>query len=173
MWLSRPGCADGEPTIMNTNLAQTRLIGFDVGRARVGVARTTALETAEELGVLHVKNRPWAQVLDEARPWVEEFEIEGFVVGQPRNMDGTLGEQAQFTKGFARALRRAFPGMPVDMEDERLSTEEARVRLTAMGVKGSKAAERIDATAACVILESRLARLKLEERGKEQKRSTE
>jgi RNase H-fold protein (predicted Holliday junction resolvase) len=57
------------------------------------------------------------------------------------------------------------------MEDERLSTEEARARLAAMGLSAREAKERLDAMAACVILESRLARLAHESRRAAQQES--
>jgi putative Holliday junction resolvase len=136
------------------------LLAFDVGEARVGLARSTALGLGEPVTILRVKGRAWSEIEKEIAKIVEEFGIEGFVVGLPRNMDGSLGPQARYSEEFAQKLGRSFPGIPVVLEDERLSTEEAYERLAEIGVRGRKAKERVDAVAACVILESSLQRRK-------------
>ena len=139
-----------------------RLLAFDVGASRIGVARSSALGCGEPVTTFHVKNRPWRLVKAEIETLVREFEIEGFVVGLPRNMDGTLGFQARHSEAFARRLSKSFPSIPVALEDEQLTTEEAFERLAEAGVRGRKAQERVDAVAACLIVEGRLARLKQE-----------
>jgi len=149
-----------------------RLLAFDVGESRVGVARSTALGRGEPVATLLVKNRPWRLVKDEIEALVREFEIEGFVVGLPRNMDGSLGFQAQRTERFARSLQKAFPSLPVVMEDERLTTEEAFERLAEAGIRGQKARRRVDAAAACLIVEGHLARLELQRQGNEKSGTT-
>jgi len=141
-----------------------RMLGFDVGRSRVGVARSTALGRGEPLAVLRVKNRPWASIRPEIEALVREHEIDELVVGLPRNMDGSLGGQARYSQQFARSLANAFPKIPVVFEDERLTTEAAFERLAEAGVRGPKARERVDAVAASLIVEGRLARLEHERR---------
>jgi len=140
--------------------ANIRILGFDIGAARVGLARSTPLGTAEPLIVLQVKNRAWKKIAAEIRPLCARHAINQFVVGLPRNMDGSLGPQAQFAEQFATRLRRSFPEIPVFFEDERLTTEAAYERLAARGVlKKDKARETVDAVAAAIIVEARLARL--------------
>ena len=85
-----------------------------------------------------------------------EQEAEGIVVGLPLSLDGEIGPQAEKTQGFARALANLLP-VPVVLWDESLSSVEANEILIAQGVSRAKRRERIDQTAAAVILESYLA----------------
>ena len=85
-----------------------------------------------------------------------EQEAEGIVVGLPLSLDGEIGPQAEKTQGFARALANLLP-IPVVLWDESLSSVEANEILIAQGVSRAKRRERIDQTAAAVILESYLA----------------
>ncbi len=85
-----------------------------------------------------------------------EQEAEGIVVGLPLSLDGEIGPQAQKTQGFARALANLLP-IPIVLWDESLSSVEANEILIAQGVSRAKRRERIDQTAAAVILESYLA----------------
>ena len=78
------------------------------------------------------------------------------VVGLPLSLDGEVGPQAQRVQGFARALER-FVGVPVAFWDESLSSVEADALMIAQGVSRAKRRERIDQTAAALILESYLA----------------
>jgi len=75
------------------------------------------------------------------------------VLGLPLNMDGTEGDSARFARGFAAKLGAAL-GVPVELQDERLSTFEAEGRLRERGVKARDQRGQIDAEAAAVILQS-------------------
>jgi len=141
-------------------MAQFRILGLDVGRSRIGVARSTALGTAEPLETLHVRNRPVTQTIERLAQLCVQHQISQFVVGLPRNMDGSLGPQAEYSQRFARRLEQAFPGIAVHFEDERLTTEAALERLAEQGIRGPKARESVDAIAAAIIVEARLERLR-------------
>ncbi|MCX7014017.1 MAG: Holliday junction resolvase RuvX [Candidatus Sumerlaeota bacterium] len=141
-----------------------RMLAFDVGLRRIGVARSTALGQGEPLAVLPVRNRQWRLLCLDISRFVREYEIQEFVVGLPFNMDGSRGASARLSEEFAHWLRKTFLDIRVVLEDERLTTEQARERLAEAGVRGRKARKRIDAAAACMIVESRLARLAMEAR---------
>jgi len=83
-------------------------------------------------------------------------EAEGIVVGLPLSLDGGLGPQAQRTQGFARALANLL-SVPLVYWDESLSSVEAEELLIAQGVSRARRRDRIDQTAAALILESYLA----------------
>lgn len=78
------------------------------------------------------------------------------VVGLPLSLNGEIGPQAQKTQGFAKALANVLP-VPVVLWDESLSSVEAEEILIAQGVSRAKRQQRIDQTAAALILESYLA----------------
>jgi putative Holliday junction resolvase len=79
------------------------------------------------------------------------------VVGYPLRMSGETGEAADQARRFAEALR-GFVGLPVDLQDERLSTVEAQRRLTGAGVRGRQQRRVVDPAAATVILQAYLDR---------------
>ena len=84
-----------------------------------------------------------------------EQEAEAIVIGLPLSLNGEEGPQAQLTRGFARALGRVLP-LPIVLWDESLSSVEAEEILIAQGVSRAKRRDRIDQTAAALILQSYL-----------------
>lgn len=77
------------------------------------------------------------------------------VVGLPRSMDGSLGEQAEKVKGFIQKLSSQTK-VPVEFRDERLSTVSARRLMQAAYAKKPRKKARDDAAAAAVILQGYL-----------------
>ncbi len=149
---------------MNPNSLEARLMAFDAGAVRIGVARSTALGTAEPTATIQAKGRAWRDVAREIGELIRLYNPARLVVGWPKNMDGSVGAQARQCEQFANALRNSFPGIEVALEDERMTTEGAYERLADAGKRGRKARARIDAAAACMIVEAHLARLEHERR---------
>jgi putative Holliday junction resolvase len=77
------------------------------------------------------------------------------VVGYPRSLDGTVGEQAEKVKRYAADLAKTLT-VPVILWDERLSTVSAERLMREVGLRGKKKQGRIDAVAAAVILQDYL-----------------
>lgn len=126
------------------------LVGLDVGDRTIGVAVTDesgfgvfGLSTVRRQGDRH-DFPALAKVLDGR-------EVRRYVVGDPKNMDGTVGPRAEKTRRFAARLREVT-GTPVVLWDERLSTFEAEELLRARGVKRDRWKEFVDTIAAEVIL---------------------
>ena len=133
-----------------------RLLGVDVGRARIGLALADdLLRTARPLRT--VARRADAATFAEIGSAAREFEVERAIVGLPLNMDGTEGEAARHARGFAAKLGAAL-GVPVELFDERLSTFEAETRLRDLGFSAKDRRSRVDAEAAAVILQGWLDR---------------
>ena len=133
-----------------------RLLGLDVGDVRIGVAVCDSLEIAGfPVGVVKRVGSLKRDVAAVAAVATEQ-EAEGVVIGLPLSLNGDVGPQAQKTQGFAKALANVLP-MPVVLWDESLSSVEAEEILIAQGVSRAKRRERIDQTAAALILESYLA----------------
>lgn len=133
-----------------------RLLGLDVGDVRIGVAVCDSLEIAAfPVGVVRRVGSLKRDVAAVAALATEQ-EAEGIIVGLPLSLDGEVGAQAQKTQGFAKALANILP-MPVLLWDESLSSVEAEELLIAQGVSRAKRRERIDQTAAALILEGYLA----------------
>ena len=78
--------------------------------------------------------------------------IKGFVMGLPRNMDGSEGPRAQATRAYARNLGEAF-ALPILLWDERWSTTSAERDMIGQDLSRAKRAKRIDSHAAAIILQ--------------------
>jgi putative holliday junction resolvase len=139
------------PNIVGTVMA------FDFGEKRIGVATgETMLKNAHALTTIdaeqnEVKFKQIGLLIAEWRPSL-------LVVGLPMHMDGYLDNNkphlmTQLAKKFAQRLEGRF-NLPVVMQDERLSSNEAAQSLTEAGVKGNKQKAMIDAVAAQTILQS-------------------
>jgi putative Holliday junction resolvase len=126
------------------------IVAVDFGRKRIGLAiADPALTGAYPLGT--VERRSILVDLVEIQTRLADRQVTRLVVGLPLNMDGSEGPIARAAREFAARLG-AHLGLPVDFQDERLSSFEAdeRMKSTVTG-KRRKAAR--DAIAATVILE--------------------
>lgn len=134
-----------------------RVLAIDLGKARTGLA------ISDELGMLAQPLQTIEKLSDDAlaktiRQIVSEKNVDGIIVGLPKNMNGTLGAAANDAEKFAAKLRALVP-CPVEMWDERLSTIEANRALQAAGKKTRETRGIRDQVAAQIILQSYLDRL--------------
>ena len=128
---------------------------MDYGDARTGVAISDLTRTmaGETLTIQEWNPQRLAQRLAFL---AGERDGEMFVLGLPKNMDGTEGPRAEKSRQFARMLE-AESDLPVVLWDERRSTVEAHAILHAVGKKEKKHRSSVDAVAASLLLESYLA----------------
>lgn len=129
-----------------------RVAGIDYGMARIGVA------VADELGILahprpFVAARPPARALGELGRLARAESLSLFVLGLPRNMDGSEGQSARRVRKFAESLRVAT-GIRVEFVDERLSTVQAQARLHEAGRNERSSKTRIDSASAAILLQT-------------------
>lgn len=129
-----------------------RVLGLDLGDARIGVAVSDAeRRVAVPHGTIHTGQPPGE--LKAVAALVRDLGVSAVVVGHPRSMSGGSGPRARHAESFAEALR-AIVDVPVDLQDERLSTAEAERALRAAGVRGRRRRAVVDESAAVVILEA-------------------
>lgn len=133
-----------------------RTIGIDYGRARVGVA------VSDPLGIFAspLETVPSAKIIEYLQKYALSETIIRFVVGYPRNLDGRPAEAAADVDVFLKVLAKAFPQVPVTLEDERFTSVIAH---RAMIDGGMKAADRrnkasVDRISAAIILQGYLDR---------------
>jgi len=144
-----PGTSDST----RSNL-QLPLISLDVGSKRIGVAVSDRLGLgARGIACLQRRDTGWPKQLLKL---VAEYGCRGFVIGLPKNMDGSEGPQAEDCRSAAAELATACE-LPQVMWDERLTTWTAKERLREQGLNEKKVAEKVDQTAAAIILEDFLA----------------
>jgi putative Holliday junction resolvase len=131
-----------------------RAVAFDVGERRTGVA------LSDPSGALA---RPW-RTLQGGEPeaalaivtalLAEEDGLDLIVVGLPKRLDGSPTQLTPRALAFAEALRRC--GLPVVLQDERLTSVEAESRLATRERDWRKRKARLDAATAAVILQDYL-----------------
>lgn len=137
-----------------------RVAGLDVGERRIGVAVSDLTGTlARPVGVLYTTGLDGDAVeraaTELARLAAEEDGLTSLVVGLPRRLDGSPNDMTPRVQAFADALRTRI-GVPVILQDERLTSREAESRL-ALREKDWRARKRqIDAAAAAIILQDYL-----------------
>jgi len=132
-----------------------RALGLDLGDARIGVAISDdERRLAMPLGTVRTGAPADLRAI---AGLVREHEVSVVVVGLPLSMSGAAGTQAAHAERFAQALRAALD-VPVEMQDERLSTVEAERSLREAGVTGRSRRTVVDRSAATVILQAWLDR---------------
>ena len=136
--------ADGPP-------GEGPVLGLDLGDARIGVAVS---DDRRRLAVPVGTIRTGApQDLKAVAGLVGEHHATAIVVGHPLDMSGVRGTRARHAEEFAEALR-AVVGLPVELQDERLSTVEAERALRQAGGSGRRRRAAVDRSAATVILQA-------------------
>jgi len=132
-----------------------KLLAIDYGEARTGFAVCDPEEIiASPLCVIGEKN--FAKLIDKIAVIISENAVEGIVVGDPVNMNGTKGEKSAKCAKLAQKLREKT-SVPVEMWDERLTTVSAIGIMNENNRRGNRRRETIDAVAAAVILEAYMA----------------
>jgi len=140
-----------------------RALGLDVGDKTIGVAVSDGLGLTAQ-GVTTIRRQGRAKDFDAIGKIVGEYEVDELVVGLPKNMDGTIGPQAEKVLEFVEKLKADFP-LPVALVDERLTTSLVQKVLIEGGVSRARRREVIDKLAAQVILQGYLDRKRAESTG--------
>ena len=135
-----------------------RIIGIDYGRARVGVA------VSDPLGIFAspLDTVPAAKIIDYLQKYAASETVERFVVGWPMNLNGAPAEAAADVEAFLKRLRKAFPQVPVELEDERFTSVLAHRAMIDGGMKKSERRDKnsVDRISAAIILQSWLDKKK-------------
>ena len=128
-----------------------RLIGLDLGSKRIGVSIcdekqliATPLKT--------INRNSLSEVINELKDIIAENNIKGIIVGNPLNMDGSLGKSAQSVKDTSQNIEKSI-NIPICLWDERLSTVGAFKISSQLDINVSKREKKIDENAATFILQ--------------------
>lgn len=131
-----------------------RVLALDPGERRIGVAISDELKMIAQ-PLEFISAQPFNTFLERLKELLRTKEVELVVVGMPRNMDGSYGESAQKVKEFVMVLKEAIT-IPVKTWDERLTTVQAQRLLRESSVKKRKHRQRVDQSAAAILLQSYL-----------------
>ena len=135
-----------------TNIGNnSRLLGIDPGNKNIGFAIcdenkkvATPLKT--------IKKSKFEILLKQINQIIEENQIKGIVIGNPINMDGSLGKSSQSANDFAINLSKNIT-IPITMWDERLSSEGSFKITRDLGTNVSNRVNKLDKNAAAFILQ--------------------
>lgn len=136
-----------------------RILGLDVGSKTVGVAVSDPFGwTAQGIEIIQIDEENEDFGLSRLEELVIEYEVEKFVVGLPKNMDGTIGDRAKASMYYGDLLINKFD-LPVVYEDERLTTRQAnRMMIEEGDLSRKKRKKLVDKIAAMMILQNYLDR---------------
>lgn len=128
-------------------------MALDVGTKRIGIALSDYLHI---IATPHsyINRQPEKLAIENITKIAKENNVKTIVVGIPKNMDGTIGFQAQDCIDFSQKIF----GFDIILEDERLTSEEAEGRLRSRRVDFRKNKGLVDMESAAVILEQYLGK---------------
>lgn len=131
-----------------------RALALDIGEVRIGIAASDASGRVAS----PVKVLPAQEVLSQARTFrmiLEDYEPDVLVCGRPKTMSGEDGPQAERIMAQAKQIANAC-GLPLEFEDERLSSSEAKRILREQGLREKEMRGKVDMIAASIFLQAAL-----------------
>lgn len=137
-----------------------RYLGLDLGTKSLGIAISDATGLiARTYQTIRFKEKEYQETIAILKKIIEEENIQKIILGLPKNMNNTIGERCVETYQY-KALLEENLFIPVEMQDERLSTVEATNIMIKADVSRKKRKNKIDALAATIILQSYLDKRK-------------
>ena len=131
-----------------------RILGIDYGTKRIGIAKTDPLQII----VTGLTTVPTKEIFDFLKKYIEEEEVECIVVGEPMHEDGSPAQIAHLVVGFIRKIKKLFPDIKVDTQDERNTSQDAKEIIFLSGLKKKKRRDKglVDEVSAVLILQDYL-----------------
>jgi len=130
---------------------KVRFVGLDLGSKRIGVSICDERQSiATPFKTINKTNTN--ELIDELKIIIKDNNIGGIIIGNPVNMDGSLGRSAQSVNDVASNISQSID-LPVILWDERLSTVGAFNLSSLLDVNVSKRVKTIDQNAAAFILQ--------------------
>jgi len=131
-----------------------RILALDHGTKRIGVAISDELKMIAQ-PLEFILAEPFADFLMRLKEIIRSKEVEMILVGIPRNMNGSYGPAALKVQEFVAVLKETI-GVPIQTWDERLTSMQANRFLIEADVRRSKRKDKVDQTAAAILLQSYL-----------------
>ena len=134
-----------------------RILAIDYGDSKVGLAVNDELNITAIpiITVFYKGDREY--LFSELEKYIKQYNISKIVVGMPKNMNGTIGPQAEYCLKFKEMLEEATK-LEVVMIDERLTSKQADVYMLSADLSRQKRKKNVDKLAAAIILQTYLDR---------------
>ncbi|GHV36134.1 putative pre-16S rRNA nuclease [Bacteroidia bacterium] len=125
---------------------------FDYGQKRTGIAVSDPLKIIAQ-GLTTI---PSHTVFDFVKDYLSKENVDTFVVGEAKQMDGTASESSKFIEPFVVKLKKLYPQIPLHRVDERFTSKMAFQTMIDKGLKKKdrQNKETVDKIAATIILQS-------------------
>ncbi len=133
-----------------------RILAIDYGKKRVGLAVTDPMKMiANGLDTIHPN-----ELMKYLDGYCSSENVETIVVGYPKQMNNTDSEAVEYIRPFLKKLRKQFPDIPVELEDERFTSKMALDTMIQGGMKKKQRQDKsnVDRISATIILQSFLER---------------
>ena len=130
---------------------KSRLIGIDPGGKRIGIAISDENKIVATPYTTLIKEN-YKDLLFQIKKIINEYQIDGIVVGNPINMDGSLGPSSQSAKDLAKNLSKDITEN-ITLWDERLSSRGAFNLSNELAINSSKKLKKLDENSAQFILQ--------------------
>ena len=130
---------------------KSRLIGIDPGGKRIGIALSDENKIVATPYTTIIKEN-YSDLVDQIKKIVKEYDIDGIVIGNPINMDGTEGPSSKSAKDLAKNLSKDITEN-ITLWDERLSSQGAFNLSNDLAINSSKKVKKLDENSAQFILQ--------------------
>ena len=131
-----------------------KALGIDYGTKRTGIAITDAMQIIAS-GLTTVETHTLDNFISNL---VQKEAIECFVIGDPKNLDGTATDSTGHVNGFVKRIKQTYPDIPIHQIDERFTSKIAKQSILASGIKkkGRQNKALVDQVSATIILQNYL-----------------
>ena len=130
---------------------KSRLIGIDPGGKRIGIAISDENKIVATPYTTLIREN-YADLLTKIKKIIDENQVEGIVIGNPINMDGTEGPSSQSAKDLAKNFSKDITEN-ITLWDERLSSQGAFKLSKELAINSSKKVKKLDENSAQFILQ--------------------
>ncbi|MDX2303629.1 MAG: Holliday junction resolvase RuvX [Microscillaceae bacterium] len=129
-----------------------RIVAIDYGAKRVGLAVTDPLKIIATA----LDTQSSDQVIAYLENYVQQENVECFVVGMPKSLDGQRTQATPLVEGFVKLLQKKIPEIPIHLHDERFTSKMALDAMISGGTTKKYRREKgnIDKVSAVIILQS-------------------
>lgn len=131
-------------------------LGLDLGNRTLGIAVSDEMNfLARGLETFRFTEKDFESALEYTLNLIIKYNIDVVVLGHPKNMDGSTGEQAKISEDFKSKIIEKS-AVRVVLWDERLTSRMANNMMISQNLKSKKRKKDIDKMAATIILQGYL-----------------
>ena len=133
---------------------KSRLMGIDPGGKRIGIAISDENKIVATPYTTIIREK-YGDLVSQIKEIINEHKIDGIVIGNPINMDGSESPSSQSAKDLAKNLSKDITEN-ITLWDERLSSQGAFNLSNELAINSSKKVKKLDENSAQFILQGLL-----------------